>query len=308
MNGSKHNYKSVISLIIPVFNGISFTKICLKYLHDLISPNKSLNAEFKIVVVDDGSKDGTSGWIKTNYPFVHLLYGDGNLWWSGGINMGIKYALKELKSDYILLWNNDIKPSDDYFTKVVKLIHEQDTDVLIGSKVYLLNTSLICGMGGRFDPVKGSRYLYGSRQKDSEAFSKPIEVDWLPGMGTIIHRKVFDKIGLVDEQNFPQYHGDSDFTYRAKKAGFKLITFPDLILYNDITNTGIIHHGSFSNLFQSLYSIKSNFNIRKDIIFFKKHAISSFAYFSLINKYFRYIGGFLKWKFLNFFGITKPGY
>ncbi len=301
----KHRVKDKVSVIIPVNNGISFTQACLKSLYTLFSRSEIRSAEFEVIVVDDGSTDSTADWIRDNYPSVHLLYGDGGLWWSGGINMGVTYALENLNTDYILWWNNDIVPANDYFIQAARLIRENGNNVLIGSKVFVLNENLIWAMGCRFNPVNGRRYPYGARQPDSDAFRIPVEADWFPGMGTIIHRSVFEKIGLLDDKNFPQYHGDSDFTYRAKKAGFRLIAFPELVIYNDTTNTGMIHYGSFSNLFKSLVSIKSNFNINKDFVFFKKHAESPFAYFYLINKYFRYVGGFYKWKFLNYLGIKK---
>jgi GT2 family glycosyltransferase len=295
--------KPVVSIIIPVFNNIRFTKVCLGSLHELISG--VTGTVFEIIVVDDGSRDGTADWIRSTYPSVHLLFGDGTLWWSGGINTGVTYALNELNTDYILWWNNDIKPAPDYFTQISKLINENDDDVLIGSKIFILGKNLIWGMGGRFNPDNGIRYMFGGMQTDSDAFRQPLEVDWFPGMGTLIHRKVFESIGMLDSENFPQYHGDSDFTYRAKKAGFKLIAFPSLIIYNDNTNTGMIHGGSSRNLYRSLTSIKSNFNIRKELFFYRKHARSPLAYLYVMRNYFRYIGGFYKWKFLNAFGIKK---
>jgi GT2 family glycosyltransferase len=301
----KKKGKLLISIIIPVFNGLEYTKTCLQSLSAQVFLPEISPGRYEIIVVDDGSVDGTSDWIRENYPGVHLLQGDGSLWWSGGINAGIKHALDELKTDYVLWWNNDIVPAPGYFTQAVRLAEKNDNNVLIGSKVYILNKPVIWGMGGRFDPLKGSRYMYGGGQPDSETFMKPIEVDWFPGMGTMIHRDVFEKIGLLDEKNFPQYHGDSDFTYRAKQAGFRLVAFPGLIIYNDVSNTGIKHGGSFGKMVRSLTSIKSNSNIKKDIMFYRKHARSPFAWFYLVSKYTRYIGGFYKWKILSFFGIRK---
>ena len=297
--------RTIVSIIIPVFNNINFTKFCLKTLNELLSPPGPSGIDFKIVVVDDGSKDGTAEWIKENFPDVHLLFGNGNLWWSGGINMGVAYAFDKLETDYILWWNNDIKPKEDYFLQVEKLIRENEDNVLIGSKIFILNKDIIWGMGGKFDPVTGVRFMYGGLQDDSDKFRRPIEVDWFPGMGTIIHRQVFEKIGMLDFRNFPQYHGDSDFTYRAKKAGFKLIAFPELVIYNDNSNTGLIHSGTIRNLFKSLTSVKSNFNIKKEVTFYRKHSQSPLAYLYVIRNYFRYIGGFFKWKFLNSIGIKK---
>lgn len=294
-----------LAIIIPVFNKLKFTQKCLESLNALIYSPELTEIEFQVIVVDDGSKDGTAEWIKENYPKIHLLFGDGNLWWSGGVNLGVDYALNSLNADYVLWWNNDIEPSPDYFINAQKLIVSNNNDTLIGSKIFTLDKKIIWGMGGKFDPINGHRYMYGGLQADTENFRKPLEVDWFPGMGTFIHRKVYEKIGMLDEEEFPQYHGDSDFTYRARKAGFRLIAFPDLIIYNDTSNTGLIHQGSVRKLYSSLISRQSNFNIKKELTFYKKHAKSSYAYFYIVKKYFRYIGGFYKWKFLNFLGIKK---
>ncbi len=109
---------------------------------------------------------------------------------------------------------------------------------------------------------------------------------------------------MLDEKSFPQYHGDSDFTFRAKKIGYKIIVNPVLKIYNDTLHSGIRHNESSKRLMQSLFSIKSNYNISKDYLFYKKHSESTIAYSVLINKYFKYIGGFIKWKLLGLIDIT----
>jgi GT2 family glycosyltransferase len=292
-----------LSIIIPVFNNLSYTRKCLQNL-DILTAG-IIDHKIFTVVVDDGSTDGTSEWIKDNHPEVYLLKGNGSLWWSGGINMGVRFALTDLKTDYILWWNNDILATDDYFKNLFEILKLNDDYSIIGSKIFILNKNVIWGMGGKFDARKGTRFMYGEQAADSDQFKNPFEVDWFPGMGTTIHRSVFEKTGYLDEKNFPQYHGDSDFTFRAKKAGFKLIAHPSLVLYNDNTNTGLKHQGSFINLYKSLTSIKSNYNIKKDIQFFNIHARSPIAYKILLNKYLRYIGGFFKWKLLGTVGLKK---
>lgn len=301
----KISQKIIVAIIIPVFNGLEYTMLCLKTLSELILDTNFYTYDFKIVIVDDGSTDGTANWIKKEFPSVHLKFGNGSLWWSGGINKGVSYALNQMKAEYILWWNNDIQPTETYFEELVKILDKQGSDVIVGSKIFILNSNLIWGMGGKFDPNSGLRHMYGEQQNDSEFYNRSLEVDWFPGMGTTIHKKVFDQIGLLDEKNFPQYHGDSDFTFRAKQAGFKLIAFPQLVLYNDNSNTGLKHNNKFSGLFKTLTNTKSNYNLMKDIAFYKKHRNSMKAYLPLINKYGRYIGGFYKWKVYNFFGIKK---
>ena len=160
-------------------------------------------------------------------------------------------------------------------------------------------------MGGKFNQDNGRKYLIGFDTIDSKKYSNVISADWLPGMGTLLHRTVIDTIGFWDNTAFPQYHGDSDFTLRAKLAGFKIRIYPQLRIWNNKEQSGIIHNGKIKLLFRSFVDIKSNFNIRKDFLFYRKYSSSIKAYIPLLNKYYKYIGGFIKWKILNILGIRK---
>jgi GT2 family glycosyltransferase len=209
-----------IGILIPVHNGLDFTTKCLKGLYERIAEKTFLQAEFHIIVIDDGSNDGTSEWIKSNYPQTIVLEGDGNLWWSGGINEGTRFAVEEINCNYLLWWNNDITPSHDYFKNLEDIL-VNDSPEVAGSKIYYAHDpQMIWSMGGIFDSGNGKKFMTGMNQKDSEEYITVHKADWLPGMGTILHRSVIDKIGLLDAKNFPQYHGDSDFTLRAKLSMF----------------------------------------------------------------------------------------
>jgi len=294
-----------IAIVYPVFNGLPYTK---KGLHSLFSVHKieKKNAGFYVVIVDDGSTDGSHNWIKENYPQVKLLKGTGNLWWSGGINMAVRYAIDELNCDFILWWNNDIVASEGYFDRLVEILYLHEFRTIIGSKICLLQAKdTVWSMGGLFDAVTGKKSMIGSHHPDGETYNKITECDWLPGMGTVTHKTVYHIVGMLDDVNFPQYHGDSDFTFRAKQHGYRILVYPQLLIYNDTTHSGLKHDESFRKLTQSLFSIKSNFNIKKDILFYKKHTVSMKAYNVLVNKYFKYIGGFLKWRLLAVFGFKR---
>lgn len=294
-----------IAIIMPVFNGISFTEKAIKFIYAGILEINPQQYKFELVVVDDNSSDGTSDNIRRNFPEVHLLKGDGNLWWGGGINKGAKFAIENLNATYILLWNNDIQNNGEYFKNLVNIIELEKRDIIIGSKI-LSDTGIIWSMGGLFNPKTGKRKQIGINEMDSQKYSNPLKVNWLPGMGTLVPANVIKKIGYWDNENFPQYHGDVDFTFRAYQAGFDIMVYPRLIIYNDTTNSGLKHNDSFKMLLKSLTSIKSNNNIKKDILFYNKHCTSPFAYFALFVKYFELIGGFFKWKLLKSFGLKRP--
>ena len=294
-----------VSVLIPIHNGIECTKKCLHELNGLFKTGEYTNCEFSIIVIDDGSSDGSKEWISANYPRVMILEGDGNLWWSGAVNKGAKHAFEGTGSDYVLLWNNDIKPKGNYFVILSRIISQEPDSTIIGSKICNLNNNMIWSFGGIFNPKTGKKYMIGFNQTDSDKFNKVIEVDWLTGMGTLVSKKAVDRIGYWDRYNFPQYHGDSDFTYRAKLNGFKLKVFPELVLYNDTSVTGYSHNYNMKRLFISFTNIKSKLNIRKNILFYRKYAKSPLAYLSLIILYFRAIGGFIKWNTLKLIGIKK---
>jgi len=289
---------------MPVYNGLAFTRKSLANLTEAIGNVNKEMLSVETIVVNDGSTDGTGDFIRQEYPGVTVLQGNGNLWWSGSMNVGARYACDELKSDYIALWNNDILCEPDYFNILLEVLENNDNQVVIGSKIFAKD-NLIWSMGGLFNPFSGKKVQLGSFASDGDKFSSVTNADWLPGMGTIVHTGVIRRIGYWDDVNFPQYHGDSDFTYRARLAGYSVKVFPQLKIWNDITNTGLEHKGSFKVLLHSLKHIKSYNNLRIDFMFYKKYATSPFAYVELLKKYGRLMGGFFKWKILNFLGIYK---
>lgn len=268
--------------------------------------NKLNNPErIKIIVINDGSTDATNEWITNNFPETVLLQGDGSLWWSGAINKGIEHAINYLNHEYILWWNNDITPADNYLNELIKII-DTDSPMIGGSKIYYAaKRDVVWSMGGVFDTRTGRKYMIGMNEADSDQFNYNREVDWLPGMGTFIHSSVFKNIGLVDNIDFPQYHGDSDFTFRARLAGIKIVVYPELKIWNDKSNSGLMHQNNYKQLVRSLKDIKSNYHFSKDVNFYRRYATSAMAYQTLAYKYCYYIGGFLKWKLLNSFGISK---
>lgn len=292
---------------MPVHNKLEYTSKCVEMLVRQISESNLMNSTFQIVITDDGSTDGTDEWLEKNYPEVLVLKGDGNLWWSGGVNVAAKYMVEEGRTDYLLLWNNDIIADSNYFNEIDSLLPDLDENTIVGSKIYCLDPpDLVWSYGGVFNPRTGVRYMIGHLEPDGEKFQESNVVDWLPGMGTLIPINVVHMIGLWNEIEFPQYHGDSDFSYRAKLAGFKTIIYPGLKIWNDNSNSELMHEGKLKQLFRMISDKRSNLNLKKNLIFYRKYAKSPRAYWPLFVTYFRLFGGFIKWKILALFGKRKP--
>ena len=86
-----------LAVVFPVFNRLEYTKKTLAWLSHSIEQCAEPSTMIDIIITDDGSSDGSSDWIHEHYPQIHLLHGDGNLWWSGGVNMAARHALEALE-------------------------------------------------------------------------------------------------------------------------------------------------------------------------------------------------------------------
>jgi GT2 family glycosyltransferase len=297
-----------IGIVIPVFNRLSYTQDCLKMFDEQKNSHFFLKNEIHTILIDDGSTDGTSEWVTSNFPNVIVLKGDGNLWFSGAVNMGTKYSFEKYNSDYILLWETDIFPVDNYFDHLQSVMENAGTDVIIASKIMVRNRpDVIFGLGGFFDVKTGNKGLIGASEKDGPEYNKVTEADWFLGQGVLFHKSAFDIVGYLDEKDFPQYHADIDYGLRAKYKGIKTMVYPELKVWNDTETTGISHvkDKTVSLFFRSLFSIRSNYNIIKDIRFYNRHTKGVMAYKHLFVKYFMYIAGYFKWKILGWFGLKK---
>ena len=244
-----------ICVVIPVHNRVDFTVGCIKSLM------KQTLKGFKIVVVDDGSTDGTSDVISKTFQKVTLLKGAGNLWWSGAVNLGIKYALKN-DFEYIICLNNDTEVMQDYIEKMIYWA-EQNPAALFSSMGYDITTDEPFYVGVKMNWMRGKEEPYIDKMP-KDKFHGLIEVTHLPGRGLWIPALVFNKNGLFDAKNFPQKAADYDFTIRAKRIGFPLFCNCDAKLYiytKEVTGADYTQKFSLKNYYKHLTAINGGGNI-----------------------------------------------
>jgi hypothetical protein len=285
--------KTKISLIIPVFNGRVHLQKSLPSLLRQIQQSNTLDC--RIIVVDDKSSDGTALWLNDTFPEIIVLHGDGNLWWSGGVNRGIEWVQSHADSRFVLLWNHDTECADDYFEQLGTLIQTIPPRQIVTSKVYFLDRpDVIFNFGCYYYPVTGVNVQHGYGMQDGPSFHQPTEVDWTGGMGTLIPMEVFLLTGLFDAKHFPQYYGDCDFFLRARKKGYSIFAYPQLRIWNDKSHSGLEHKGKWSLYWDTLFSLRSNHNLKVQWAFVTRHATSPLAYANFFYGWGIHTGSFLK--------------
>ena len=278
-----------IIILIPIYNGIAYTKEALKSLAISLNNTTNIKWHYDIVIIDDGSTDDSCDWIKKNYPDIHVVHGDGNLWWSGSINLGIKYSLNKLDPVHFLLFNNDLIIDPHYFRNLELIIDEYSNDTIIVSKVFYLDEpEKVFSMGAKYNYILGTHQVLNYKRKNIYDYNNPIFIDWSGGMGALIHKNIFERIGFFDQFNFPQYKGDFDFFLRAKKYGYKILAYPNLKIWNNKTQTGIKVKGIVTFI-KSFYDKKSQMNIYENIKFYNKHAFPVIGYYGLTIRYIKHL-------------------
>jgi len=251
----------MIYIIIPVFNRKDFTRNCLLSLQ-----NQTLK-EFKTIVVDDGSTDGTLKMLEKDFPEVTIVKTSGNLFWTGTINLGIVQALKE-NSTHILTLNNDTILSDSFIEMMVKWI-KQKPKAILGGLAIDKNTKNIVYGGAIFSWIKGSitPLSYSTDNKNNVGLKK---VDHFPGRGLLIPKIVFEKIGLFNSKIFPHYMADFDFTHQAFLNGFEIYCNYDAKIYTYPEESGdrkIRNKKNVRNYLNHLFDIKGGGNLRNFTLF-----------------------------------------
>jgi GT2 family glycosyltransferase len=276
----------MICIVIPVHNRKKFTRACLLSLE-----SQTIPADF-IIVVDDGSTDGTKEMLYNEFPEVILIQGNGSLYWTAAINLGIRAACS-MKADFILTLNNDTVASLDFVEKM--MMHtEYSPSILLGAlDIDIKNKKPYYG-GEIFNWRTGaSTYLLDVLNEEDQHGLH--EVSLFPARGLLIPRIVFETIGIFDEKQLPHYMADYDFTQRARNSGFKIYCNYDAKLFTYPEEGGdhkIRETKTMKNYFKHLFSIKGGGNLKNFTIYAIRNCPPIDIIFALFSGYSRRIGGF----------------
>lgn len=216
-----------VAVVIPNWNGKDDLPACLdSLLAQSLSPH--------IIVVENGSTDGSGEMVTKNYPDVTLLSQEKNLGFDGGVNVGIRYAL-DLQYTYIALLNNDAVADKNWLHELVTALELQPEAGIATCKLMSFDKSHLDSTGD-FYTTWGLPYPRGRAEPVSDVHDASIAVFSGSGGASMYRSELFRQIGLFDEKFFA-YYEDIDIGFRAQLAGWKVLYAPKAIAYHKIGAT-----------------------------------------------------------------------
>jgi GT2 family glycosyltransferase len=278
------------AVIIPVHGGLQLTVRCLESLREC-DPLPVM-----VVIVNDGSPDDTAEHLAVHDPDVHVLPGNGDLWWGASINLGCGFAIERGAESLILLNNDDVILSRNLLRELVRVLGERGGSVGATTLVEAPDGSrTVLGAGGALDWRRRGTLLRRVGEPFVESQSVA-ECEWLPGMALAFSSALFTELGGIDAAVFPQSRGDADFTIRARRHGYSCVVSSSCWVVNDRTQVPFAFSRPLGirDLLRGLIVRNSNYQLRATVRFFFRHCPRRLLLPGLLAFYARYVYAWLK--------------
>ncbi len=245
----------LVWIIIVNWNGKELTLDCLDSLRHVAYRNR------RILVVDNGSTDGSINAIRKRFPDIEILPLGENRRFAGGNNAGIRHALAR-RADLLLLLNNDTTVDPGCLDPMVDRIRSDPAIGIVAPKIlYYSAPEVLWYAGGTISFWRGTMRHVGIREQDRGQRDLPGETDYATGCCLLARKELVDTIGLLDESYF-MYTEDADWCMRARRAGYRIIYEPRAKIWHRLS----ISAGGHLSPFKLLNKARGN------AIFFLRHA------------------------------------
>lgn len=217
-----------VAVVILNWNGGEDILECVQSVFE--SSHKALD----VVIVDNGSVDGSSDAIRSRFPHVHFLVNAHNLGFAKGSNQGMEWAL-ERGIQYVLLLNGDARLNANTLDELVAVAEGENDKVVACPRIYLGRpTNGVNRLWFAYGTVKLWAGLFQNpafNQIDAPKWSEPRDMEYASGCCMLIPLQILQQVGMLDEAFFA-YCEDIDFSLRVRKAGFLLRYVPNALLWH----------------------------------------------------------------------------
>ncbi len=232
-----------VTIIIPNYNGKHFLKPCLDSLAAQTYKN------FKILIVDNASTDGSLEYLAENYPEIPVLSLDRNYGFSRAVNEGIRRA----STPYVILLNNDTAADERFVEEMVKAICKSSRIFSVSSKMIQMYRPELIDSAGDLYTLLGWAVCRGAG-RPADLYAAPDEIFTACAGAAIYRRSAFQEIGYFDEAHFA-YLEDVDIGYRAKIYGYRNFYCPSALVYHVGSGTSGSKYNSFKVKLSSRNSV-----------------------------------------------------
>lgn len=227
-----------VIIIILTWNNKDDTIECLGSVRSLAYPN------FDIVLVDNGSTDGSVAYIGARYPDVTIIANEKNLGFAAGNNVGITYALTK-GVEYVLILNNDTIVEPGFLHALMEVAERDPRIGIVGPKiVFYNNPTRTWSAGGRVNLFTGRSTNVGTHDSHNSCRGVKI-VDYVSGCALLIKTETIERIGLFDEDYF-LYLEDSDLNFRAHRQGYlSIVNCDTTVLHKAGTSSSVVRDSNY---------------------------------------------------------------
>jgi GT2 family glycosyltransferase len=236
-----------VFVLVPVHNRIAITR---KFLSCL---SAQTYRRCRLVLIDDGSTDGTAEMVLRQCPTAVILTGNGRLWWSGCMQRAYRWLLSHEceEDDIVFIANDDIAFGPEFISEGVKALQKLPSS-LLGARVRDPKTEQVRESGVHADL---KRFTF-------EVAERPEEVNCLPTRALFLRWKDMKQVGRFHPNLLPHYFADYEYTLRATKLGMRCVTSPDLAIIADFGSTGYHDLDSLVGwrFLRRLFSVKTPLN------------------------------------------------
>ena len=296
----------LVSIIIINWNGGEVFKQCLDSLAEIKYPN------WELILVDNGSVDGSemlpeklkvkSENLPAGKAGLKVIKNKTNLGFAKANNQGFKIS----RGKYILLLNNDTKVKPDFLSNLVRRMIVDNSVGVIQPKIYLMDKPGILDNVGSFMTRIGFLTHLGFGEKDGPQFEKEQEIFSAKGACMLLRKEVIEEVGFFDSDFF-SYFEESDFCWRVWMGGWRVLFFPDAVIYHKLGFT--IRRLDVSDLNFHYYknrmcSLLKNLEFKNLSLIFTPHLLISLSLMLLFLsrgqvKYSLMIGKAITWNIWN---------
>ena len=187
----------------------------------------------RVLVVDNGSSDGSPEYLARFIPHIELLVNPSNLGFAAGNNIGIRHAL-DRHADHIFVLNNDTTVDPDMLGQLVACAQGDKHIGIVAPKILYYQQNRIWRLGDRIHPWLPVPLSVGRNHIDKGQFSEPLDVDYVTLCGALVKSIVLKSVGLLDERFFFTYE-DADFCQRTRAAGYRILCEPRARMWHKVS-------------------------------------------------------------------------